>query len=70
MKALTEAVALPWFEIIALIQRGPNTYQLSPEKLEEMIAGIYKARVLMKSYLAVTMAAMSSPSRKESASSA
>jgi restriction system protein len=40
---LIEAVALPWFEIIALLQKDPSiAFQLSPEKWEEVIAGAYK----------------------------
>jgi restriction system protein len=40
---LIEAVALPWFEIIALLQKDPKiAYQLSWEKWEEIIAGSYK----------------------------
>jgi restriction system protein len=40
---LIEAVALPWFDIIALLERDPSiAYQLSWEKWEEMIAGTYK----------------------------
>jgi restriction system protein len=41
---LIEAVALPGFDIIALLERDPNiAYQLSSDKWEEMIAGTYKA---------------------------
>jgi restriction system protein len=40
---LIEAVTLPWFSIIALLEKSPNiAYELSWEKWEEMIAGIYK----------------------------
>lgn len=40
---LIEAVALPWFDIIALLQKDPRiAFQLSPEKWEEVIAGAYK----------------------------
>jgi restriction system protein len=40
---LIEAVALPWFDIIALLQKDPSiAYQLSWEKWEEIIAGSYK----------------------------
>jgi restriction system protein len=39
---LIEAVAVPWFEIIAAIGRDPNTvFQISPRKWEEIIAGAY-----------------------------
>jgi len=40
---LVEAVAVPWFDIIALLQKDQNVaYQLSWEKWEEIIAGAYK----------------------------
>jgi restriction system protein len=40
---LIEAVTLPFFDIIALLQKDPNiAYQLSWEKWEEIIAGAYK----------------------------
>jgi restriction system protein len=40
---LIEAVAVPWFDIIALLQRDPTiVYQLSWDKWEEIIAGAYK----------------------------
>jgi len=40
---LIEAVAVPWFDIIALLQKDQNVaYQLSWEKWEEIIAGAYK----------------------------
>jgi restriction system protein len=40
---LVEAVALPWFEIIQLIQREPNTiHQIDWRKWEEVIAGAYR----------------------------
>lgn len=39
---LVEAVTVPWFEIIELLNRDPSlVYQLSPRKWEEMIAGAY-----------------------------
>jgi restriction system protein len=39
---LIEAVAIPWFDIIALLQRDPNlAFQISPGKWEEIIAGAY-----------------------------
>jgi restriction system protein len=39
---LIEAVALPWFEIIALLKDDPNlAFQISPEKWEEIVAGAY-----------------------------
>jgi restriction system protein len=40
---LIEAVALPWFEIIALLKKDPTiAYQISARKWEELIAGAYK----------------------------
>lgn len=40
---LIQAVAPPWFEIIALLQKDPSVaYQLSPERWEEMVAGAYQ----------------------------
>jgi len=37
------AVALPWFEIIDLIQRDPEAiYQIDPRKWEELVAGAYE----------------------------
>jgi restriction system protein len=40
---LIEAVAVPWFDIIALLQKDPRiAYQLAWEKWEEIIAGAYK----------------------------
>src|SRR5262249_12883001 len=39
---LIEAVALPWFDIIALLKDDPNlAFQISPEKWEEIVAGAY-----------------------------
>jgi restriction system protein len=39
---LIEAVALPWFDIIALLKADPSiAFQLSPDKWEEIIAGAY-----------------------------
>jgi restriction system protein len=39
---LVEAVALPWFDIIALLKDDPNlAFQISPEKWEEIVAGAY-----------------------------
>lgn len=36
------AVTLPWYEIIAALQRDPSiAFQMSPRMWEEMIAGIY-----------------------------
>jgi restriction system protein len=36
------AVALPWFDIMDLIQRDPDSiYQIDPRKWEELIAGAY-----------------------------
>src|SRR6516165_4394927 len=43
---LIEAVAFPWFDIVKLITDDPNiAYQLTPDKWEEMIAGVYKSRI-------------------------
>ena len=40
---LVESVALPWFDIIELINRSPDTiYALDWRKWEEIIAGAYK----------------------------
>ncbi len=40
---LIEAVALPWFVIIELLNRDPSiAYQIKPRKWEEMVAGIYE----------------------------
>jgi restriction system protein len=40
---LIEAVALPWFDIIAFLKTDPSiAFQLSWEKWEEIIAGAYK----------------------------
>jgi restriction system protein len=39
---LIEAVTIPWFDIIALLQVDPNiAFQISSEKWEEIIAGVY-----------------------------
>ncbi len=39
---LVQAVALPWFEIVALIRRDPQgMYQIDPRAWEEIIAGAY-----------------------------
>ena len=40
---LVEAVTVPWFEIIELLNRDPTlAFQLDPRKWEEMIAGAYE----------------------------
>ncbi len=40
---LIEAVTVPWFEIIRLLQADPNAaFQIPPRKWEEIIAGAYK----------------------------
>lgn len=40
---LIKAVTLPWFDIIALIQKDPNVaYEIPPEKWEEIVAGAYR----------------------------
>jgi hypothetical protein len=46
---LLEAVTIPWFVIIALLQKDPSiAFQISPEKWEEMIAVAYHRCGLMK----------------------
>jgi len=41
---LVEAVALPWFEILRVIQRDPDAaYQVDPRQWEGIIAGAYKS---------------------------
>lgn len=41
---LIEAVAAPWFEIIKLLKHDPDAlYKIDPHKMEELIAGWYKA---------------------------
>lgn len=40
---LVEAVALPWFEILQIIQRDPRAaFEIDPRKWEEIIAGAYR----------------------------
>jgi restriction system protein len=40
---LIEAVTLPWFDIIALLEKDPNAaFEIPPERWEEIIAGAYK----------------------------
>jgi restriction system protein len=40
---LIEAVTIPWYDIITMIQRDPNIiYELEWRKLEELVAGAYK----------------------------
>jgi restriction system protein len=40
---LIRAVALPWFDIVALLKQNPNAaFEISPEKWEEIIAGAYR----------------------------
>jgi restriction system protein len=40
---LIEAVAIPWFDLIRLIQEKPATaFEISPRKWEEIVAGAYK----------------------------
>ncbi len=40
---LIEAVTLPWFDIISLLEKDPNAaFEIPPEKWEEIIAGAYK----------------------------
>jgi restriction system protein len=41
---LIEAVTLPWFDIIALLEKDFSiAYKIPPDKWEELIAGTYKA---------------------------
>ncbi len=41
--SIVEAVTLPWFEIIRLINKDPAAaFQIDPRKWEEIIAGAYK----------------------------
>ena len=40
---LIEAVAIPWFQIVALLEKDPTAaFEISPGKWEELIAGAYK----------------------------
>src|SRR5687768_7983665 len=40
---LVTGVAIPWFEIIAMIRRDPHSiHQITPRKWEEIIAGAYE----------------------------
>jgi restriction system protein len=40
---LVEAVTIPWFEIVALLEKDPNAaFDIPPDKWEEIIAGAYK----------------------------
>lgn len=42
--ALIEAVTLPWFDIIEILQRDPKAaFEIADRKWEEIIAGAYKA---------------------------
>jgi restriction system protein len=42
--AIIEAVAIPWFNIVAMIEKDPSViYQIDDRRWEEMIAGWYKA---------------------------
>lgn len=39
---LVEGVAIPWFTILKMIRKDPNSiYQISPRRWEEIIAGAY-----------------------------
>lgn len=41
---LIEAVGIPWFKIVEMLQRDPSAaYGLDPRQWEEMIAGAYEA---------------------------
>jgi restriction system protein len=40
---LIKAVALPWFDIVALLRHNPRAaFEIPPEKWEEIVAGAYK----------------------------
>jgi restriction system protein len=40
---IIEAVTIPWFDIIAVLERDPNVaFEIPPEKWEEIIAGAYR----------------------------
>src|SRR5271157_953867 len=40
---LIAAVAIPWFDIIELLQKDPKiAFQITPEKWEEIVAGAYR----------------------------
>src|SRR5947207_1074260 len=40
---LIEAVAVPWFEIVSLLEKNPRVaFEIPPDKWEELIAGAYK----------------------------
>jgi len=40
---IIEAIAIPWFEIIALLKKDPSVaYEIPPDKWEEIVAGAYK----------------------------
>lgn len=40
---LIDAVAVPWFEIIAMLKKDPAlAFQIGPDKWEEIIAGAYR----------------------------
>ncbi len=40
---IIEAVTIPWFDIIAMLERDPNVaFEIPPEKWEEIIAGAYR----------------------------
>lgn len=44
---LVEAVALPWFEIMVMIQRDPTAiYQIDSRRWEEIIAGAYRCSLV------------------------
>src|SRR3989442_15699550 len=41
--ALVQAVALPWYEILAMIRKDPDSiYAIEPRTWEEIIAGAYQ----------------------------
>jgi restriction system protein len=41
---LVEAVTLPWFDIVALLEKSPHlAFEIPPGRWEEIIAGAYQA---------------------------
>ena len=66
---LIEAVALPWFDIISLLERDPNTaFQIPAYRWEEIIAGSYRRAGLdevILTHAAVMVVAMLSPPSAE-----
>ena len=66
---LIEAVSIPWFEIVALLEKNPSAaFEIPSEKWEEVIAGAYKAagfeQVILPPAVVIT-GAMSLPSKRD-----